>query len=265
MHTCISSHGLKRSWRSWRQCRQQKHTQHAPSTKTECDYLNGWIKKRSHTQKSHPKAVNPRDIAGERKEKKKKKVVRNYVLFSSFVDSVGPQKGAVGRKSFGKLAMVVEVLVISAVGEASVFYCILQAVFRATGRPSSCSFEGRYAPRSPDPRTNDENTGPHNSESAQYEGRSNAESTNLQHNGVEGRTAPPLEPRVNTEIRRPTRAMKLEPELTTGCESTHESRSVSETPPDCSGETCSLSEETKAPQRQQLVPPATRHDTAKVS
>ena len=27
----------------------------APSTKTECDYLNGWIKKRSHTQKAHPK------------------------------------------------------------------------------------------------------------------------------------------------------------------------------------------------------------------
>ena len=49
------------------ECRQQKHTQHAPSTKTECDYLNGWIKKRSHTQKSHPKVVNPRDIAGERK------------------------------------------------------------------------------------------------------------------------------------------------------------------------------------------------------
>ena len=40
--------------------------------KTECDYLNGWIKKRSHTQKSHPKAVNPRDIAGEHKKKKKK-------------------------------------------------------------------------------------------------------------------------------------------------------------------------------------------------
>ena len=41
--------------------------------KTECDYLNGWIKKRSHTQKSHPKAVNPRDIAGERKRKKRKR------------------------------------------------------------------------------------------------------------------------------------------------------------------------------------------------
>ena len=41
--------------------------------KTECDYLNGWIKKRSHTQKSHSKVVNPRYIAGERKKKEKKK------------------------------------------------------------------------------------------------------------------------------------------------------------------------------------------------
>ena len=32
----------------------------------------------------------------------------------------------------------------------------MQAVFRATVRPSSCVFEGQYAPRSPDPRTNDE-------------------------------------------------------------------------------------------------------------
>ena len=31
----------------------------------------------------------------------------------------------------------------------------------------------------PTPRTSYENTGPHNSESAQYEGRSNVESTNL--------------------------------------------------------------------------------------
>ena len=89
--------------------------------------------------------------------------------------------------------------------------------------------------------------------------RSNAESTNLQTIGVEGRTALPLEPRVNTEIR-PTRAAKLEPERTTGCKSMRGPRPASGTPPDCSGETCSLSEETKAPQRQQLVPPATRHD-----
>ena len=34
------------------ECRQQKHTQHAPSTKTECDYLNGWIKKNGHIRKN---------------------------------------------------------------------------------------------------------------------------------------------------------------------------------------------------------------------
>ena len=51
------------------ECRQQKHTQHAPSMKTECDYPNGWIKKRSHTQKSRPKMVNPRDIAGEHRRR----------------------------------------------------------------------------------------------------------------------------------------------------------------------------------------------------
>ena len=63
--------------------RQQKHTQHAPSMKTECDYLNGWIKKRSHTQKSHPKMVNPRDKAGERKKKtttKKKPQLKHLLL-----------------------------------------------------------------------------------------------------------------------------------------------------------------------------------------
>ena len=55
------------------ECRQQKHTQHAPSTKTERDYLNGWIKKRSHTQKSHPKMVNPRDRAGERRRRRRRR------------------------------------------------------------------------------------------------------------------------------------------------------------------------------------------------
>ena len=76
---CVYMHFIARiqkilTFMSWTgECRQQKNTQHAPSTKTECDFLNGWIKKRSHTQKSHPKVVNPRDIAGERKKKKKKK------------------------------------------------------------------------------------------------------------------------------------------------------------------------------------------------
>ena len=71
---CAHMHFITRTQKiltftSWMgECRQQKHTQHAPSTKMECDYLNGWIKKWSHTQKSHPKMVNPRDIAGERKQ-----------------------------------------------------------------------------------------------------------------------------------------------------------------------------------------------------
>ena len=53
------------------ECRQQKHTQHAPSTKTECDYLNGWIKKRSHAQKSHPKSGEPQRHSWGAKKKKK--------------------------------------------------------------------------------------------------------------------------------------------------------------------------------------------------
>ena len=59
--------------------------------KTECDYLNGWIKKRSHTQKSHPKVVNPKDTAGERTKKKKRAKNRtihlqiNHYLLSLFV------------------------------------------------------------------------------------------------------------------------------------------------------------------------------------
>ena len=37
----------------------------APSTKTECDYLYGWIKKNTITcAKISPKMVNPRDLAG---------------------------------------------------------------------------------------------------------------------------------------------------------------------------------------------------------
>ena len=42
------------------ECQQQKHTQHASSMKTECDYLNGWIKKMvTYRQKSHPKWWTP--------------------------------------------------------------------------------------------------------------------------------------------------------------------------------------------------------------
>ena len=40
------------------ECWQQKHTQHSPSTKTECDYLSGWIKnghiRKNLTQNGEP-------------------------------------------------------------------------------------------------------------------------------------------------------------------------------------------------------------------
>ena len=43
------------------------------------------LKKRSHTQKSHPKVVNPRDIAGERKKKKKKKKKKRSLPISRII------------------------------------------------------------------------------------------------------------------------------------------------------------------------------------
>ena len=58
------------------ECRKQKHTQHAPSTKTECDNLYGWIKKKkvtyekkykNFTQNSEPQ----RDTAGNAEEEEK--------------------------------------------------------------------------------------------------------------------------------------------------------------------------------------------------
>ena len=54
------------------ECCQQKHTQHAPSTKRECDYLNGGIEKKKKVTytKISPKLANPRDIAGERRRRR---------------------------------------------------------------------------------------------------------------------------------------------------------------------------------------------------
>ena len=76
MHTCISSHGLKRSWRSCprRVNAGNKNTlsTHHPRRRNVTTLMVG-LKKRSHMQKSHPKVVNPRDIAGERKKTKNKK------------------------------------------------------------------------------------------------------------------------------------------------------------------------------------------------
>ena len=83
MHTCIPSHGLKRSWQSCPIRVKQKHTQDAPSTKTKCDYLYNWIRN-DHIRKDLPqngevqrynlegririRMVNPRDVAGKVEE-----------------------------------------------------------------------------------------------------------------------------------------------------------------------------------------------------
>ena len=50
----------------------KKHTQHAPSTKTECDYLNGWIKKTVTYAKISPKSGEPQRYSWETQKKKKK-------------------------------------------------------------------------------------------------------------------------------------------------------------------------------------------------
>ena len=55
------------------ECGQQKHTQHAPFTKTECDYLNGWIKKRSYTQKCHPKKGEPQSYSWEGRRRRRRR------------------------------------------------------------------------------------------------------------------------------------------------------------------------------------------------
>ena len=39
------------------------------STKTECEYLNGWIKKMVRYTKISPEMVNPRDLVGERRRR----------------------------------------------------------------------------------------------------------------------------------------------------------------------------------------------------
>ena len=73
MHTCISSHGLKRSWRSCPR-RVNAGNKNTPSThhprRRNVTTLMVGLKKRSHTRKSHPKLVNLRDIAGERRRRR---------------------------------------------------------------------------------------------------------------------------------------------------------------------------------------------------
>ena len=120
---------------------------------------------------------------------------------------------------------------------------------------------------------------PHNSYPTPYEGRNNAESTNLQNLGVEGRAEPSTEPRVDTEIRRPTRTAERSPSMSwsqlnagatipqehaTGCNSM-QNCPASKTPvglhPAAQVRHVHSVKKRRPPQQQQPVPPATRHDT----
>ena len=69
--------------------------------------------------------------------------------------------------------------------------CLLRLSSGPPGGRPYARLKAFTAREAPTPRTNDENTCPHSSESAQHDGRSNAESTNLQNYGEEGSLSRP--------------------------------------------------------------------------
>ena len=86
-----------------------------------------------------------------------------------------------------------------------------RSVFRATGRPSSCAFEGRYAPRSPHPRTNDKSPSPQERPNAVRGPKQRGEHQPSKPLPWREKLSRPHSPHANTEIRRPTLAAELEP------------------------------------------------------
>ena len=66
------------------ECWQQEHTQYPPSMKMECDYLNGWIKKQSHTQKSHPNFWTPEIHLGNAEESWRRKLLLSMYISCVF-------------------------------------------------------------------------------------------------------------------------------------------------------------------------------------
>ena len=69
MHSIAQTQKILTFMSSTGEYRQRKHTQHASCTKTECDYLNGCIKKKTVTYtKISPKLVTSRYKAGNAEE-----------------------------------------------------------------------------------------------------------------------------------------------------------------------------------------------------
>ena len=81
MRASVPSHGLKRSWRSCPRQMNASNKTTLSSMKTQCDYLNGWIKN-SHIGKNlTQRMVNPGDIGMERRgeEEEESKHVTNII------------------------------------------------------------------------------------------------------------------------------------------------------------------------------------------
>ena len=68
MHTIAQTQKLL-TFMSWMgECQLQKHTQHAPLTKTKCDFIYGRIKNNGHVGKTHIKNGEPRNLGGNAEE-----------------------------------------------------------------------------------------------------------------------------------------------------------------------------------------------------
>ena len=134
-----------------------------------------------------------------------------------------------------------------------------RSVFRATGRPSSCAFEGRYAPRSPDPRTNGKSPSPQQRPDAvrgpKQRGEHQPSKPLARREKLSRPRSPASTPRFDVPPEQRSWSLNMSwlqfnagPSPGT-CHwlQFNAGPSPSGAPPGCSGETCSLSGETKAP------------------
>ena len=80
MHSIAWTQKIPTFMSSMGECQQQKHTQHTPSMKTKCDYVWGWIRKCSHTQKSDLKWRTP-EISWERRRRGRNPCISSLSLF----------------------------------------------------------------------------------------------------------------------------------------------------------------------------------------
>ena len=143
------------------------------------------------------------------------------------------------------------------VQEAGPFFVQSRSVFRATEQPSSCTFEGWYALRSPDTRTNDESPFPQQLPNAvrgpKQRGEHQPSKPSAWREELSRPRSPASTPRFDVPPEQRSWSLNMSwsqfnagphprnmPLVAIQC-------STSGAPPGCSGETCSLSEETKAP------------------